>query len=124
MLALAEDFVDLLLELSDAQVDFVVPGGSAVAFHGYPRATKDLDILLRPSPENAELVYAALARFGAPLQSFEVKKEDFASYDGVLQLGVPPHRIDPVIGLAALLKNKRASGRPQDLADVARLCEK
>ena len=99
-------------------------------------------------PDNAKRVYAALAAFGAPLSVFEVNVEDFASYDGVLQLGVPPRRIDiinradgitfaeavedgesfeldgcsiPVIGRAALIKNKRAAGRPQDIADVKAL---
>jgi hypothetical protein len=93
-------------------------------------------------------VYAALAAFGAPLSAFEVGVEDFASYDGILQLGVPPRRIDiinradgitfeeavaagesfeldgcqiPVIGRDALIKNKRAAGRPQDVADVKAL---
>jgi len=126
----------------------VVIGGHAVAFHGHPRATKDLDVLVRAVPDNARRVYAALAAFGAPLAQFEVAEGDFASYDGVLQIGVPPRRIDvlnradgitfeeavragdgfeldgrriPVIGLEALLRNKRAAGRPQDLADVAAL---
>jgi hypothetical protein len=126
----------------------VVVGGHAVAFHGHPRATKDLDILVRATPENAERVYRALEAFGAPLAAFEVRESDFATYDGVLQIGVPPRRIDllnratgltfaeavseaepfelegrriPVIGRRALLQNKRAAGRPQDLADVAAL---
>lgn len=119
-----------------------------MAFHGHPRATKDLDVLVRASPANAARVYEALARFGAPLSTFEIKEADFATYEGVLQIGLPPRRIDiltratgisfdeavadgmsfdvegrrvPVIGLSALLKNKRAAGRPQDLADVATL---
>jgi hypothetical protein len=142
---LFDDFRDLLVELHDAGAEFVVVGGHAVAFHGHPRATKDLDVLVRPSPENAERVYRALGSFGAPLQAFEVGVEDFASYDGILQIGVPPRRIDlinrasgvsfdeavaagecfevagrsvPVLGREALLKNKRAAGLPQDLADV------
>jgi hypothetical protein len=125
-----------------------VIGGYAVAYHGYPRATKDIDILVRPEPNNAERVYRALAAFGAPLATFEVTAADFATYDGVLQIGLPPVRVDllnraagidfdeaiadagsfelegrsiPVIGLRALLKNKRAAGRPQDLTDVAAL---
>lgn len=145
---LFDDFRDLLVELHDAGAEFVVVGGHAVAFHGHPRATKDLDVLVRPSPENAERVYRALGSFGAPLQAFEVGVDDFASYDGILQIGVPPRRIDiinrasgisfdeavaagecfevvgrsvRVIGRDALLKNKRAAGRPQDLADVAAL---
>ena len=145
---LFDDFRDLLVDLHDAGAEFVVVGGHAVAFHGHPRATKDLDVLVRPSPENAARVYRALASFGAPLQAFEVGVADFASYDGILQIGVPPRRIDiinraggitfdeaiaagdrfelegrsiRVIGREALLKNKRSVGRPQDLADVAAL---
>ncbi|HVK83766.1 MAG TPA: nucleotidyltransferase [Kofleriaceae bacterium] len=148
MIELNDDFRDVLVELHDAGAHFVVVGGYAVAFHGHPRATKDLDVLVLAEPENARRVYAALAAFGAPLDAFEVRSEDFASYDGVLQLGVPPRRIDilnradgisfaeavadgetfevdgrniPVIGLGALLKNKRAAGREQDLADVKAL---
>jgi hypothetical protein len=148
MIELNEDFRDLLVALHDAGARFVVVGGYAVAFHGHPRATKDLDVLVLPEPDNAKCVYSALAAFGAPLDAFEVRSEDFATYDGVLQLGVPPRRIDilnrvdgisfaeavadgqtfevdgraiPVIGLDALLKNKRASGREQDVADVKAL---
>lgn len=148
MIELPDDFKDVLVELYDAEADFVVIGGYAVAYHGYPRATKDIDILVRPEPNNAERVYRALAAFGAPLATFEVTAADFATYDGVLQIGLPPVRVDllnraagidfdeaiadagsfelegrsiPVIGLRALLKNKRAAGRPQDLTDVAAL---
>ncbi len=148
MIELPEDFRDLLVELHDAGADFVVVGGYAVAFHGHPRATKDLDVLVRAAPDNAARVYRALAAFGAPLSSFEVGETDFATYDGVLQIGLPPRRIDilnratgitfaeaaadgesfeiegraiPVIGRDALLKNKRATGREQDLADVKAL---
>jgi hypothetical protein len=148
MIELFDDFRDILVELHNAGARFVVLGGHAVAFHGHPRATKDLDVLVEPNAENAKRVYTALAAFGAPLSAFEVSVEDFASYDGVLQLGVPPRRIDiinradgitfaeaiaagesfnlegckiPVIGRDALLKNKRAAGRPQDIADVKAL---
>ena len=148
MIELPEDFRDLLVELSDAAAEFVVVGGHAVAVHGHPRATKDLDVLVRATPENASKVYQALAAFGAPHSSFAVTEADFTSYDGVLQIGLPPRRIDllnrvagvtfdeavadgenfelegrriPVIGLGALLKNKRAAGRAQDLADVQAL---
>ena len=116
-----------------------------MAFHGHPRATKDLEVLVRATRDNATRVYRALAAFGAPLSTFEVGEADFASYDGVLQMGIAPLRIDiinradgitfdeaiadgtsievdgrtiPVIGRGALLKNKRASGREQDLADL------
>ena len=148
MIELPEDFRDLLLELYDAGAEFVLLGGHAVAYHGHPRATKDLDVLVRATPANAALVYKALASFGAPLDLFEVGEGDFATYDGVLQIGLPPRRIDimnradgitfdeaiaghetfevegrriPVIGLPALLKNKRAAAREQDRADVKAL---
>jgi len=142
---LPKDFRDMLIELADAGAEFAVVGGYAVAFHGHPRATKDMDILVRPSASNARRVYAALAAFGAPLHAFDVSEADFMDYDGVLQVGVAPVRIDiinriaavdfdevvgagdaftldgrriAVIGREALLKNKRAAGRPQDIADV------
>ncbi len=148
MIDLPDDFRDVLIELVDAHADFVVIGGHAVAYHGHPRATKDIDVLIRATPDNARRVYDALAAFGAPLAAFQVSADDFATYDGVLQIGLPPRRIDvlnraqgisfdeaiadgerlevegrtiPVIGLEALLTNKRAAGRPQDLADVAAL---
>lgn len=148
VIELPEDFRDLLVELVDADAEFVVLGGHAVAFHGHPRATKDLDVLVRATPDNAAKVYRALAAFGAPLNSFEIQEGDFATYDGVLQIGLPPRRIDilnratgitfdvavasgsafeidgrriPVIGLDALIDNKRSAAREQDLADVAAL---
>jgi predicted nucleotidyltransferase len=148
VIELPEDFRDLLISLADEGAEFAVVGGHAVAFHGHPRATKDLDILVRTTPQNAERVYRALVAFGAPVQAFDVKVEDFAKYEGVLQIGVAPLRIDiltsisgvstgialkdcdvfelegraiPVIGLPALLANKRATGREQDRADVATL---
>ncbi len=148
MIELPEDFRDLLFELADSGAEFVLVGGHAVAFHGHPRATKDMDVLIRASSSNAEKVYAALAAFGAPLQSFQVQAKDFASYDGMLQIGLPPRRVDiinradgvsfdeaiaegsslsvegrriPVIGRAALIKNKRAAGRAQDAADIEAL---
>lgn len=94
MIELAKDFQEILIELADAEADFVVIGGYAVAFHGHPRGTKDLDVLVRAVPANAERVYRALALFGAPLELLEVQEADFASYDGVLQIGLPPRRID------------------------------
>ncbi len=148
MIDLPEDFRDFLIELADAGAEFVVVGGHAVAFHGHPRATKDLDVLVRSSQPNAHRVYRALAEFGAPLEAFDVSESDFAGYEGVLQIGLPPRRIDilnratgitfdeaiqegvafdlegrrvPVIGLTALLKNKRAAGPEQDLADLKAL---
>ena len=143
MIELPEDFQDLLVELHDAGAAFVVVGGYAVAFHGHPRATKDIDILVHATPENASKVYQALAAFGAPLSSFQVTEADFATYEGILQISLPPRRIDvlnratgitfaeaiadgdsfkvegkaiPIIGRHALIK--RAAGRAQDIADI------
>jgi len=148
MIELPVDFRDLLVALAEEEAAFVLIGGHAVAFHGHPRATKDMDILVRPDGDNAERVYRALAAFGAPLQAFEVGVADFSTYDGVLQVGLPPFRIDilnhipgvtfeeavaegdgfeldgcriPVIGVRALVKNKQTVGRLQDLADVEQL---
>lgn len=88
MIELPEDFRDFLIELVDAQAEFVLVGGHAVALHGHPRATKDLDVLVRAEQGNAKRVYEALGRFGAPLEAFDVSERDFASYDGVLQIGL------------------------------------
>lgn len=148
VIGLPEDFRDLLVALHDAGAEFVVIGGYAVAFHGHPRATLDLDVLVRADPQNASRVYRALAAFGAPLDTLAVNPSDFATRGDVLQIGLPPRRIDVlnradgitfdeavaehttfelegrpirIIGRAALLKNKRAAGRAQDLADVQAL---
>lgn len=144
---LPDDFRDLLVCLHDAGAEIAIVGGYAVAFHGHPRATKDIDVLIRPTPENARKVYRGLAAFGAPVSDFEVTDGDFTSYDGVLQIGVAPVRVDilnriavpfdevvadgdtlnidgrsiPVIGRDALIRAKRAAGRPQDLADITEL---
>jgi hypothetical protein len=67
---------------------------ATVAFHGHPRATRDFDVPVRATPANAQKVYRALAAFGAPLDDFEVGEADFATYEGVLQIGLPPRRID------------------------------
>ncbi len=140
------DFVEMLAALRDAGAEYLVVGAHALAAHGRPRATGDLDLWVRPTSENARRVYAALAAFGAPLDQLTV--EDLTEPDLVYQVGVVPARIDiltgisgvdfaeawagrmtirlgelevPVIGREALLRNKRAAGRPRDLADVAEL---
>ena len=107
---LPQDLRDLLIELHDAGAEFVVVGGYAVAFHGHPRATKDLDILVRAAPDNAARVYRALAAFGAPLSNFEVSETDFATYDGVLQIGLPPRRID-ILNRATGITTRSQTGR-------------
>ncbi|MFP4622631.1 MAG: hypothetical protein ACLFRX_00480 [Gemmatimonadota bacterium] len=140
------DFVEMLAALSDAGADFLVVGAHALAAHGIPRATGDLDLWIRPTPENARRVWSALERFGAPLDP--LKLDDLSSPDIVFQIGVSPNRIDlltsltavsfdeawhkrihvrvgdrdvPTIGKQDFLRNKRAVGRPRDLADVADL---
>ena len=121
-------------------------GGYAVALHGHPRYTKDLDIWIELSPENAKKILLALEVFG--FGSLDLKTDDFLEEDQVIQLGFPPNRIDIItalkdvtfkecyksklqviiedveinfISLEDLKKNKRATGRPQDLADVENL---
>ena len=137
------DFVEMLSALNAEGVDYLVVGGWALAAHGYPRATKDLDILVRPSPANAVQVLRALGRFGAP--DFGLTVADLSTPGLIVQLGVPPLRIDvltaidgvsfedawsgkttgtfggvvaPVLGRAELVRNKRTVGRPQDRADL------
>ena len=145
---LPADFGDLLVLFADVGVEFVIVGAYALALHGAPRASGDIDLFVRPTPGNAERVFAALASFGAPLAAAGVTVGDFARPALVYQIGLPPRRIDVLTGLsgvsfdevwesrltfdiegrsigfigrAALLKNKRAAGRPQDIADAARL---
>jgi hypothetical protein len=140
------DFAEMLSVLSDAGAEFLVIGAHAVAVHGRPRATGDLDLWIRPSPENARRVWEGLRQFGAPLHDLD--PEELESDDLVFQIGVAPNRIDiltgigpvdfddawdrrvtvelwgrsvPVIGKADLIRTKRAVGRPRDLADIAEL---
>lgn len=140
------DFRDLFAALNAAEARYLLVGGYAVAFHAQPRFTKDLDVWTEPTPDNAARVLAALRAFGAPTGALTV--QDLARPGIVFQMGVPPNRIDvvtaidgvsfaeawprrssttygeqpvPVIGKADLVRNKRASGRPQDLLDVASL---
>ncbi len=142
------DFSDMLSALSEAGAEYLVVGAYALAVHGVPRATGDIDLWIRPSPSNAQRAWDALVRFGAPLAG--VRPEDLASPGIVLQIGVAPGRIDlltsidgvafedawsdrveliveglrvPVLGRAHLVTNKRAAGRPKDLADLALLEE-
>ena len=145
---LNDDFRDLLHCLREASVDFMIVGAHALAAHGLPRATGDLDVLVRPEPENATRVYRALAAFGAPLSVHGVTEADFCTLGTVYQIGLPPRRIDILteisgvafddawasrlelrvlgeplsfLGREALITNKRAAGRPKDLVDVAAL---
>jgi hypothetical protein len=141
--AINPDFSDLFAALNDAGARYLLVGGYALAVHGVPRFTKDLDVWTDPTPENARLVMDALRSFGAALESLE--EVDLARAGIVFQIGVPPNRIDiiteiegvnfsdawparvitrygdqsiAVIGRAHFIANKRATGRPQDLLDA------
>lgn len=144
------DFVDLLREFTEAEVEFVVVGAHALGVHGVVRATGDLDVLVHATPANAVKVVAALRAFGAPLTAHGVANVDFATEGVVYQMGLPPRRIDvltrisgpdfatiwlnrkeadfggmlvPVIGREEFVANKRAAGRAKDLLDIALLSE-
>lgn len=94
------DFVDLLRAFSDAGAKFLIVGAHALAVHGRPRATGDLDVWVEPTADNAVNVFAALAKFGAPLDRVSV--EDFARLDTVFQIGVIPVRIDILTELSGV----------------------
>jgi hypothetical protein len=138
-----QDFVDLLRAFIDADVRFLVVGAYALAVHGRPRATGDLDVWVEASKENAARVMRALDAFGAPLA--EITEADFATPGVTYQIGIAPGRIDiltdltgltfqdawsrriarpfgdvtvDVIGLADFILNKRATGRAKDLGDI------
>ena len=140
------DYRDLLAAFNAHGVEYLVVGAHALAAHGHVRATKDLDVWVRPSAANASRVLMALRAFGAPLH--DLVEEDLSRPGLVFQIGVAPVRIDviteidgvdfddawparlearlgdlsvPVLSRQHLIANKRASGRLQDLADVERL---
>jgi hypothetical protein len=137
------DFVDLLRAFSAADVRFLIVGAYALALHGRPRATGDLDVWIDPTPVNAARVMCALAEFGAPVS--QISENDFSQPGIVYQIGVPPGRIDILteltgvsfdeawpdrlrhrfgdvevdfLGRETLVRNKRALARPKDLADI------
>jgi hypothetical protein len=140
------DFREFVESFISNDVRFLIVGGYAVAAHGLPRTTGDLDAWIWVSLQNAERVLRSLENFG--FSGLGLTKEDFIEPDSVIQLGYPPYRIDiltsiqgvefddawsrrfivsvddlevPFIGRDDLLINKRLAGRPQDVADVARL---
>ena len=140
------DFKDLLQALNDAEAEYLVVGGYAVIEHTEPRYTKDIDVWVNNTRENAERVLAALAEYGAPVGDLSI--EYLTSDDAFFQIGVEPVRIDIIMNLIGLnfgecwerkhvaqvdnmpvnfvaikdlIKNKEASGRPMDLVDVERL---
>lgn len=137
------DFAEMLDALSAAGAEFLIVGAHALAAHGRPRATGDLDLWVRPTPENAERVWRALTAFGSPLN--EITLADLSTPGVVFQIGLPPARIDiltsltgltfeeawprrqsfsvegralPFLSREDLIRNKTALGRPRDLADI------
>jgi len=139
----------MLQLLLEEQVDFMIVGAYALGTHGYPRATGDIDIWVKPSKPNSRKVYKALARFGASLDQIQI--DDFSAEGIVFQIGVAPRRIDiltqatgltyeeadedkitveieglkiPVISLEKFIKNKMATGRDVDKLDVEALTKK
>ncbi len=146
---LNQDFRDILSEFIEGDVEFLVVGAYAVATHGIARATGDIDFWIRISPENAHRVLDALHRFGTPLE--ELTAADLQEENVVVQIGREPSRVDimtsidgvefddawahkhevhvaglaiPVIGRQQLIRNKRATGRLRDLADVEAILER
>ena len=138
-----QDFIDLLRAFIAADVRFLIVGAYALAIHGRPRATGDLDVWIDATRDNARRVWQALAEFGAPVA--EISEADFAEPGVVYQIGLPPGRIDILteltgvrfadawpdrirrrfgeldadfIGRDTLVRNKRATGRPKDLGDI------
>jgi hypothetical protein len=145
MPGLNDDFRDLLAALDRTGVAYLVVGAHAMAAHGVPRATGDLDVWVRPDPENADRVLRALVEFGAPVAALDLTVHDLASPGVIYQIGLPPRRIDILtevsgiefgeawsarfnqvvdgievsfLGRDALLRNKRAAGRAKDLLDI------
>ena len=144
-LDLPDDFKDLLVALADAEVEFVLIGGWAMAVHGRPRATEDLDVLVRANNANSARVFSALLDFGAPLLAHGVDADTFIAEGPAYRIGLKPLCIElltkisgvsfdealrdavtaeidgraiHVIGHQALLQNKRAAGRHKDLDDA------
>src|SRR5688572_16238524 len=105
------DFRDLLLAFSKEGVEFVVVGAHALALHGVPRMTGDLDVLVRPSEDNAQRVWRALVAFGAPMQTAGVRVEDFTTPGIVYQIGLPPSRIDVLTAITGVTFDEAWSSR-------------
>jgi predicted nucleotidyltransferase len=141
-----QDFREFLKSLNDNHVRYLVIGGYAVAYHGHPRYTKDMDVWVASDKENAAQIVKALDDFG--FASLGLKEEDFLEPGQIIQLGYPPNRIDlytstlgvdfetcypdhevfemdgiqvNFIDLKNLKRNKKAVGRHQDLADIENL---
>ncbi len=140
---LNQDYKEMLSTLLEEKVNFLLVGAYAMAAHGYPRATGDIDIFIQSNETNAEKVYNALIKFGAPLNNVSIK--DFSTPGTIFQIGVAPRRIDiinsidgvsfedaysnriiveieslpvPVLSKENIIKNKEATGRLKDKLDA------
>ena len=143
---LNSDYRDILHILSERKVKFILVGAYAMAAHGYPRSTMDIDIWIMPDPQNANMVLKALEDFGAPIENLSA--DDLQKEDLIFQIGVAPRRIDiitsadglrfedafsrsrlveidavpvHILSISDLIINKRSTGRLKDLADVETL---
>ena len=140
---LNEDYKEMLENLLNEGVAFILVGAYALAAHGFPRATGDMDIWVKPDEENSQKTYRALAKFGAPVN--EISEDEFSQPGLIFQIGVVPRRIDiitkisgvefdeadadkivvnleelkiPVLSIDLLIRNKLATGREKDLLDA------
>jgi hypothetical protein len=143
-----QDFKELLELFNEYTIEYIIVGAYALAYHGAPRFTGDIDILVKPSVDNAKKILSALSEFG--FGSLNLTVEDFQHPDSVIQLGVPPVRIDIITSLTGVtwkeadtgkadglygnipvhflgkkqfIANKRVIGRKKDLADIEALGE-
>lgn len=143
-----QDFADLLIELRNAEAEFLLVGGWAVILYGHVRATDDMAIFVRATKPNSKRVFAALVAFGAPLQAHGIGADYFANAGDAYRFGIAPFKVEvltqisgvsfdealqgsrtfeldgqsiPYIGKAALIRNKKAAARHKDLADVEEL---
>ena len=143
---LNNDYKEILQLLIEAKVDFLLVGAYALAAHGYPRSTGDIDIWINPAPDNAKKTFDSIVKFGAPL--FDLRIEDLCKVGNVFQIGIAPRRIDiltgisgvlfeeakedyiqveldgmnlPFISLEKLIKNKESTGRDKDKIDLKNL---
>ncbi|MBA3853007.1 MAG: hypothetical protein C0503_01255 [Gemmatimonas sp.] len=142
---LGPDFRDMVALFLDEEVQFLIVGAHALAIHGVPRATGDLDLFIAANPENAGRTWRALTRFGVPLADFKMQRQDFETEGPVFQVGQPPNRIDVMTSISGvsfaeawdarvvgkfegrdvgflsrehLIRNKSTTGRNKDLGDL------
>lgn len=140
-----QDFLDLLRALLETGARFMVVGAHAMAVHGVPRARGALDVWINPDPENSDRVWQSLLAFGVPVERLDLSRSDLETAETVVQIGLPPRRIDlmttrtgldfetawpnrtihgvglleiPFLGREDLVQNKRATRRPKDLVDL------